>query len=86
MSHPKVYLGDAVYAKSDGYGVWLTTENGISTTNEVYLEPPVFAALVRYVEGLNRQPYDPDAGFVAHATKADDAAMGAVNEEGLSRD
>lgn len=48
----KVYLGDGVYANYDGYMVVLTTENGISATNTIYLEPEVLAALDRYVKWL----------------------------------
>jgi len=43
----KTYLGDSVYAKFDGYHIVLTTENGISTTNTIYLEEQVFVNLVR---------------------------------------
>lgn len=48
----KVYLGDGAYAKFDGFGIWLTTENGIEATNEIYLEPEVYAALVAFVEKI----------------------------------
>ncbi len=48
----KEYLGDAVYARFDGYHVWLTTENGIAVTNEIALEPPVLEALNKYVARL----------------------------------
>jgi hypothetical protein len=37
----------------DGYGLVLTTENGLSTTNTIVLEPAVYAALVEYVKRLN---------------------------------
>ena len=55
MSTNKKYLGDGVYVECDGYGFWLTTENGVITTNRVYLEPPVYEALVDYVTRLNAQ-------------------------------
>lgn len=49
----KVYLGDAVYADYDGYQIRLTVEYGTGeATAEIYLEPAVYAALVRYAEGL----------------------------------
>jgi hypothetical protein len=48
----KFYCGDGVYAEYDGYGVWLTTENGIECTNRIYLEPQVKAALDQYLNGL----------------------------------
>ena len=43
-----VYLGDSVYAWTDGFGVWLETRNGLETdpSNRIYLEPQVrFAKL-----------------------------------------
>lgn len=48
----KTYLGDGVYADFDGYGIILTTENGIRATNNIYLEPQCFEALNRFVERL----------------------------------
>lgn len=51
----KEYLGDGVYVALDGHGMLkLTTEDGISATNTVVLELPVYEALVRYVERLKR--------------------------------
>lgn len=58
----KRYIGDGVYASFDGYHVWLTTENGYRVTNRIALEPPVLAALNRYVEDLARRKESPDAG------------------------
>ena len=40
----KTYLGDAVYVDIGAYGITLTTEDGISATNTIYLEPEVIAA------------------------------------------
>jgi hypothetical protein len=48
----KEYLGDGVYVQHDGYALHLTTENGIETTNNIYLEPEVYVALVNYVKKL----------------------------------
>ena len=48
----KEYLGDGVYADFDGYHLVLTTENGIATTNTIYLEPEVTFALRRYITAL----------------------------------
>jgi len=48
----KVYLGDAVYADYDGVGLTLTTEDGVSATNTIYLEPEVWVALLEYVKAL----------------------------------
>ena len=55
MAEPhKVYLGDSVYANNDGYHIILTTENGYpdDPRNVIYLELPVYYALVKYVESL----------------------------------
>ncbi len=43
------YLGDGAYAEFDGFGIQLTTENGISVTNRIYLEPEVYEALSLFV-------------------------------------
>lgn len=46
---PKEYLGDGVYVQNDGFGLILTTENGVRATNEIYLEPSVYQKLVNYM-------------------------------------
>ena len=48
----KFYLGDAVYIKYDGYAYVLTTEDGISITNTIVLEPEVLQALLRFAERM----------------------------------
>ena len=48
----KQYLGDAVYANFDGYYIILTTEDGIRTTNTIYLEPQALKALNSYTAWL----------------------------------
>jgi len=48
----KQYLGDGVYVTYDGYHLILTTENGIETTNTIYLDSVVYSALLKYVENL----------------------------------
>ena len=48
MSSNKIYLGDAVYAEFDGYGVIMTTENGFYTENTIYLEPNVLNNLNKF--------------------------------------
>jgi hypothetical protein len=50
----KIYLGDGVYAEFDGYHIVLTTENGIETTNTIYLEPPVVRGLEEFIKGTNK--------------------------------
>jgi len=36
-TNEKVYLGDGVYARYDGFNVVLTAENGVRATDEIYL-------------------------------------------------
>lgn len=48
----KEYLGDGVYAEFDGYSIVLTTEDGISATNTIVLEPEVYTHLFDYVQRL----------------------------------
>jgi hypothetical protein len=55
MSAYKEYIGDAVYADYDGYSIVLTTEDGISASNRIVLEPQVFRDLVRYAETLSER-------------------------------
>ena len=46
----KAYLGDGVYIECDGLGqVVLTTNDGINTTNIIYLEPEVVQAMIKWV-------------------------------------
>lgn len=44
------YLGDGVYAAHDGFGIWLTAENGLSAADAIYLEPSVLAELMRFAK------------------------------------
>jgi hypothetical protein len=46
----RTYIGDGAYAEYDGFGFKLTTEDGIRVTNEIYLEPQVFAMLLRFAK------------------------------------
>lgn len=45
---PKLYIGDGVYAAFDGYGIWLTAEDGIVATDAIYVEPSVLNSLVGF--------------------------------------
>jgi len=50
----KVYLGDGVYAELEsGWRVKLTTENGISVTNTIFLDPEVLQALADWLGKIN---------------------------------
>ncbi len=51
MKHPE-YLGDGVYAVFDGWHIWLRLSSHDNTEGQIALEPGVYAALVRYHDGL----------------------------------
>lgn len=42
------YLGDGLYASFDGFQVRVFAFNGVNTTDEVFLEPETYRALVDY--------------------------------------
>lgn len=46
----KDYLGDGVYVSIDNDMTRLTTENGVETTNEIFLEPEVLRAFLNYLK------------------------------------
>jgi hypothetical protein len=48
MTQTKKYLGDGVYADIENGMILLTSENGISVLDRIYLEPSVFKALRDY--------------------------------------
>ena len=58
----KEYLGDGAYVEFDGFGIVLTTEDGISTTNRVVLEPSVLKAFESYVTRLRAELIGRSAG------------------------
>jgi hypothetical protein len=55
MSADKRYLGDGVYAEMEHGMVKLTTSDGISDTNTIYLEPEVISELQRYLKDLEKR-------------------------------
>jgi hypothetical protein len=55
----KTYLGDGVYADVEYGMIKLTTEDGISTTNTIYLEPEVINALQSTSLLSRRTRYEP---------------------------
>ena len=52
----KTYLGDSVYAEFDGFGIWLTTENGLpgDPSNRIFLESEVLHALELFKKSFGR--------------------------------
>lgn len=55
MASIKNYLGDGVYVTYDGYNIILTTENGICVQDEIYLDPSVVEAFLRYIKDLKNE-------------------------------
>ncbi len=54
MTKDKVYLGDGVYVVYDGFAWILTTEDGISAQNTIYLEPSVLDSFIEYLKPMLR--------------------------------
>lgn len=50
MNEEKIYLGDGAYAKFDGFGIWVTAEDGVRIMERVYLEPHAWRALKSFAE------------------------------------
>ena len=65
----KAYIGDGVYVELDDhtYDVILTTENGISVTNRIVLEPEVLNSLNEYLKRMFK------AGQMSRAGARDEA-------------
>ncbi len=51
----KRYIGDGVYADFNGFNLIITTEDGINTTNTIFLEPEVYKSLTQYVADIERE-------------------------------
>lgn len=47
-SHHRTYLGDGLFADFDGIQTVLSAEDGLRAHDVVYLEPSVYAALLRW--------------------------------------
>jgi hypothetical protein len=43
------YLGDGVYARWDGYGVWLLANDPLIPSDRIYIEPEVWTAMQRFM-------------------------------------
>ena len=76
----KEYLGDGVYGDIEHGQIVITTSDGIAETNRIYLEPEVYAALVRYVERRRAVPvtYSVEASGVELAKSMGDAGATVV--------
>ena len=60
MHKEKKYLGDGVYADIEHGRLVLTTEDGISVTNTIYLEPEIVEALCDYLASQLEIPKTPE--------------------------
>ena len=52
----KTYLGDSVYAVVEGGVLVLTTENGLTGSNRIVLEPEVWGALLKFLAKPEPEP------------------------------
>lgn len=43
----KEYIGDGIYLSYDGYAYILTTEDGVSVSNLIYIEPEYMDLIIR---------------------------------------
>ena len=50
--NPEDYIGDGVYVEFDGFGVWVKANDHKNPTDKVYLEPEVFAKLLRFAQRI----------------------------------
>jgi len=49
----ETYLGDAVYARFDGYHIWIYTSNGVHNSEPIALEPSVLQALNDFYDRMH---------------------------------
>jgi DNA-directed RNA polymerase subunit RPC12/RpoP len=84
----KSYLGDSVYAEIDEYGVLkLTTEDGLSVSNSIYLEPEVYEQLIGYVDRIKSEKEYKclDCGVKLTYNKASGVIMNAWSRKSIDR-
>jgi hypothetical protein len=54
MAERETYLGDGLYARFDGFMIWLRAPRETGD-HVVALEPEVYAALVKFVERIKQE-------------------------------
>lgn len=52
MDKNDTYLGDGLYASYDGFGYTLYAWDGVTRTDQVYLEPAVLDAFNQFVDRM----------------------------------
>ena len=55
------YLGDGLYAKFDGYQIYLMANSHTEPTDTVVLDPHTLRAFMRYVKMLNEEQEESEA-------------------------
>lgn len=82
----KTYIGDAVYVEFDGRVLILTTEDGLSISNEIVLEYEVYCALVAFATRHQRPVLD--ASYVPAQRQAipDDTIADLIERAFIVRD
>lgn len=53
-----VYLGDGLYARFDGYQIYLMANSHINPTDTVALDSHTLSAFIRYIDSLNVEDKD----------------------------
>ena len=46
------YIGDGIYVRFDGKGIWLYANDYSNPTDKIYLEPFVFGALISFAKRM----------------------------------
>lgn len=56
MPLAKEYLGDSVYIQIDSVGrIVLTTEDGLSISNTIYIDQTIMRGILDYLEKLSKE-------------------------------
>lgn len=58
------YLGDAVYARFDGWQIWLRTSDGVAQNEPIALDPHTYAALLEFARKTDFDRRVPQPGPV----------------------
>ena len=72
LNNDKDYLGDGVYINHDNFHTILTTEDGMSVQNTIYLEPGMSKKIMGY-EARMREKYAEATAPIDRSEGASDA-------------
>jgi hypothetical protein len=76
---PKMYLGDSVYISYDGFQFCLTTENGGSPSNTIFLDHEVVTNLIFYC----KRAMEATVQVTVKETETEIAEMETADQEAL---